>query len=99
MPASASFTFDDGMTTVSWNATFAFRRRVSMSAIGSVIVTVAPSSPRCLGNAGDLPCVRELAQADATQTEASVDRARPTAFPATGIAAHFELRCRLLFVD
>src|SRR3954471_12773392 len=30
--------FEYGMATVSWYAEFAFRRRVSMSAIGSVIV-------------------------------------------------------------
>src|SRR5260370_30000369 len=36
-----------GMRTVSWYAEFAFRRRVSMSAIGSVIVMANwPSSPR-----------------------------------------------------
>src|SRR6266536_2941438 len=35
-----------GMPTVSWYAEFAFRRRVSMSAIGSVIVmALRPSSP------------------------------------------------------
>src|SRR5260370_13362827 len=35
------------MRTVSWYAEFAFRRRVSMSAIGSVIVMAnGPSSPR-----------------------------------------------------
>src|SRR4029077_1788720 len=36
-----------GMPTVSWYAEFAFRSRVSMSAIGSVIVmALRPSSPR-----------------------------------------------------
>ena len=35
-----------GMAAVSWYAEFAFRRRVSMSAIGSVIVMAyRPSSP------------------------------------------------------
>jgi hypothetical protein len=39
--------FEYGMPTVSWYAEFAFRRRVSMSAIGSVIdMAVWPSSPR-----------------------------------------------------
>src|SRR3954465_11045017 len=39
--------FEYGMATVSWYAEFAFRRRVSMSAIGSVIVMAYwPSSPR-----------------------------------------------------
>src|ERR1700693_6616024 len=39
--------FEYGMPTVSWYAEFAFRSRVSMSAIGSVIVMAnRPSSPR-----------------------------------------------------
>ena len=38
--------FECGMHTVSWYAEFALRRRVSMSAIGSVIVMAWwPSSP------------------------------------------------------
>src|ERR1700744_1329479 len=38
--------FEYGMLTVSWYAELAFRRRVSMSAIGSVIVMAnRPSSP------------------------------------------------------
>src|SRR5918998_1649445 len=40
------FSFECGMVTVSWCAEFALRRRVSMSAIGSVIVMGScPSSP------------------------------------------------------
>ena len=39
--------FEYGMPTVSWYAELAFRSRVSMSAIGSVIVmALRPSSPR-----------------------------------------------------
>src|SRR5215204_4392583 len=42
--------FEEGMTAESWYAWLAFRRRVSMSAIGSVIVMacVVPLSPRFL---------------------------------------------------
>src|SRR5690348_5811662 len=41
------FSFDDGMRAASWYAEFALRNRVSMSAIGSVIVMgVVPLSPR-----------------------------------------------------
>src|SRR5829696_4432691 len=36
--------FEDGMTAVSWYAWLAFRRRVSMSAIGSVIVMACVAS-------------------------------------------------------
>src|SRR3954470_18761752 len=51
------FNFDDGMTAVSWYAWLALARRVSMSAIGSVIVMACGASlaavPRALG-LGDL---------------------------------------------
>src|SRR3954447_529572 len=44
------FSFDDGMVAASWYAWLALRSRVSMSAIGSVIVmgVVLPLSPRFL---------------------------------------------------
>src|SRR3954469_968041 len=49
--------FEDGMTAESWYAWLAFRRRVSMSAMGSVIVMTCGASlaavPRALG-LGDL---------------------------------------------
>src|SRR4051812_40527993 len=56
------FSFDDGMVAESWYAWLAFRIRVSMSAIGSVIVRgVVPLSPRFLtrwrGPFGDRWCL------------------------------------------
>src|SRR5882724_2540392 len=98
MRAKASFSFDDGINTSSWNAVFAFRRRVSMSAIGSVIMSAAPS-PGCLGHAGDFARVRHGAEADAAQTEALVDRARAAATLAPRVPAHLELRSALLLLD
>src|SRR3954469_10339049 len=51
------FNFEDGMVALSWYAWLAFRRRVSMSAIGSVIVMSGGASlaavPQALG-LGDL---------------------------------------------
>src|SRR5215217_4989000 len=51
------FSFEDGMVAESWYAWLAFRSRVSMSAIGSVIVMACGASlaavPRALG-LGDL---------------------------------------------
>ncbi len=93
--ATASFSFDDGIATSSWNAMFALRMRVSMSAIGSVIVTARPPpSPRALRHAGNLTRVRHLPQAETAQPEVAVHRARATATPAARVAAHLELRLR-----
>src|SRR3954464_3276178 len=103
MRASASLSFDDGISTSSWNAVFAFRRRGSMSAIGSVIMSAPPRSrprsPRCLGHAGHFAGVRHGAEADAAETEALVDRARAAATAAPRVPAHLELRGLLLLLD
>src|SRR3954447_23471551 len=75
MPASASFSFEEGIRTVSCIATLALRIRVSMSAIGSVIVIAEPPpSPARLRHAGQLAGVRHLPDADAAQPEVAVHR-------------------------
>src|SRR5690348_4613512 len=99
MRASASFSFDEGIATSSWKAMFALRSRVSMSAMGSVIVTAATPSPRRLRQAGDLPGVAHLAQTDPAQAEGAIHRARPAAAATARVTAHLELRCALLLVD
>src|SRR3954451_22416647 len=102
MRASASFNFDDGIRTSSWNAMFALRTRVNMSAIGSVIVTVAAPlsrSPRRLRDAGDLACMCHLPEADPAQPEVAVHRTRPAATATARVRAHFELRRALRFQD
>src|SRR5262245_9496059 len=77
--------------------------RVSMSAIGSVIVTArrppAPPSPGALRHAGDLTRMRHLTQTQAAQPEVAVHRARAAALAATRVRAHLELRLRLLLLD
>src|SRR6185312_10128954 len=99
--------FEYGMPTVSWYAELALRRRVSMSAIGSVIdMAVWPSSPRFPGNrdlrrvgvlpaglrdAGQFAAVRHRAEADAAQAELAVDGTRAAAAGAPRVRAHFEL--------
>src|SRR5215213_9154199 len=119
--------FEEGMTAESWYAWLAFRRRVSMSAIGSVIVMACGASlaavPRALGlgdlarglsaisgavqwggavvrscelpaglaDAGELPRVRHLPQADPAQAELAEDRVRTTAPLAAGVPADGEL--------
>src|SRR5437660_7479114 len=80
-----------------------------MSAIGSVIVTagrpLSPRgessrgrSPRALRHAGNLTRVRHLAQAQATQSEVAVHRARATAATTARVPANLELRLRLLLL-
>ena len=112
------------MTTVSWYAELALRIRVSMSAIGSVMVMVRRASSRRGSRAGPVgeaslslsrgprggsaspwwcyqldlvtpgssPRVRHLPDADPAQAEHTVDRARPAAPLAAGVAADRELR-------
>src|ERR1700751_3179610 len=99
MRASASLSLDDGISTSSWNAMLAFRRRVSMSGIGAVIMRARPSSPRRLGHTGHFARVNHHAEADAAQTEALVHRARAATTLAPRVPAHLELRCALLLLD
>src|SRR5260370_956846 len=73
--------------------------RVSMSAIGSVIVIGSPPSPRRLRHAGDLPGVGQVPEADPTEPELPVHRARATALPASGVRTHGELGLPLLLLD
>src|SRR3954453_17748519 len=98
MRASATFCFEDGLRPSSCMAPLAVRMRVSMSAMGSVIV-IGASSPTCLRDAGDLAGVRHLPKADAAQAELPVHRTRPPATPATRVGAHLELRLALLLLD
>src|SRR6187431_1370786 len=78
--------------------------RVSMSAMGSVIVMSAPpaspsASPRCLRDARDLARVRHLPEADAAQSELAVHGPRAAAPAASRVGAHLELRLALLLLD
>src|SRR6478609_2376645 len=98
MPARASLSFEEGMRTVSCMATLALRIRVSMSAMGSVIVMARPLPAR-LRHAGDLAGVHQLAQADAAQTEFAQNRVGPAATPAAGVRPYLELRLALSLDD
>src|SRR5690606_31542958 len=98
-PARASFSLLEGMRTSSCIAMLALRIRVSMSAMGSVMVMRRLPSPARLGHAGQLACVRELAQADAAQPELAEHGVRPTAASAPGVGPDLELGLALLLVD
>src|SRR6516162_9445630 len=88
------------MRTSSCMATLALRMRVSMSAMGSVMVIVsALPSPAGLGDARQLAGVRQLAQADAAQPELAVHGTRTAAPAAPRVGPHLELRRALLLLD
>src|SRR5438094_167715 len=80
-----------GMRVSSCNALLALRIRVSMSAIGSVIIIAGPLLPRALRHARDRALVGELAQADPAEPELAIDGARPAAPVAPRVLAHLEL--------
>src|SRR5262245_55955034 len=87
------------MRTSSCIAMFALRMRVSMSAMGSVMVMMRLPSPARLGHARQLAGVRQLAQADTAQPELAEHGVRPAATTATGVRPHLELGLALLLVD
>src|SRR6266704_636210 len=73
-------TRDAGKATRECPAVFAFRIRVSMSAMLSVLISLVPSSsPRRLLHARDLSLRREHAKTDAADAELPHVRARPAA--------------------
>src|SRR5215467_2005645 len=102
--------FEYGIETRSWYAWLALRRRVSMSAIGSVMVMClfdlscrgsrstglrqTNQLPGSLCHAGQFATVRHVTDADTAQAELAVHRLRTPAALATGVRAHRELRLR-----
>src|SRR5437899_5389958 len=87
------------MRTTSCMATLALRIRVSMSAIGSVIVTSASPLPAGLRDTRHLAGVDHLTQADAAEPELAVDGARPATAPAARVGAHPVLRLAHRLLD
>src|ERR1041384_2470073 len=78
-------------------ATFPLRIRVSMSAMGSVMVM--SYLPRRFGHAGDLARMGHLPQADPAEAEPTVDSLGPAATVAPGVGPHLELGLALLLLD
>src|SRR5882762_2134208 len=79
---------EEGMSTFSCSARLALRTRVSMSAIGSLSITL----PARLHDAGDLALERQLAEAEPAHLELPEVAARAAAELAPGIGARAELR-------
>src|ERR1700691_1536846 len=93
--ARFSFSLELGIFTESNIAALALRMRVSMSAMGSVIV-IAVLLPTCFRDAGNLTGVNHHAQADATEPELAIHRTRPSTSLATRVGTRRELRGLLL---
>src|SRR5215471_8264276 len=103
MRAISAFSLEAGTSTFGWRAWIALRTRVSMSAIGSlVIVLLLPFLPASLGHTRNLAIQCELAEAKAANSELAQECARPSAAPATipvaalqfgglGLAGRFQL--------
>src|SRR5215203_161308 len=101
--AISSFIREVGISAVSCIALLALRIRVSMSAIGSVSISLLlPAAlwlPTAFCHAGDRAVVRELAQADPAEAELLEHRARPAAPVAARVVAHLEPVRALLLDD
>src|SRR6185437_8241491 len=97
MRAISIFIFDDGKSTRGWRARTALRIRVSMSAIGSVVIycPYVFSLPAGLRHARDFALERKPAEADAAHFEFPQKRARPAADAATVPDANLVLQLLL----
>src|ERR1700690_3447577 len=71
-----AFTRDDGIATDSFSASCALRMRVSISAIGSLMLMLYLPSPAGFGHAGNFPAHGDVAQLVASQAELAVHAAR-----------------------
>src|SRR5690349_24980976 len=87
--AIATLSLEDGITTVGFSTICALRMRVSMSAIGSLMlmrmllgVGAPPPSPAGLHDAGDVAPEREVADHVAAQAELAERPARAARDPA-----------------
>src|SRR6478609_6330208 len=75
----ATLSFVACISTAGFSIRLALRMRVSMSAIGSVIMCGAPLLPRGLGHAGNLAVGGQPPEADAADAELAVDAAAAAA--------------------
>src|SRR5881392_663743 len=106
--AIAILTFDEGIVTTARSTICALRMRVSMSAIGSVMLIGSSLLPARLDDAGNLVAHRIFAKLVAAQTELAENAARTTRQRAAiakprriGVARQLlqlEARCEAVFV-
>src|SRR5262249_35747533 len=90
--ARPHLTFEDGMSTCGRSIRTALRMRVSMSAIGSVIIVVEFPLPARLLYARNQPHIRQLAETNSADAELAIHRPRPAAELTAALSAGTELR-------
>src|ERR1043166_1352270 len=98
MRAISVFIFDTGMSTRRCFDPQALRMRVSMSAIGSVMLMWS-LLPAGLADAGDHARERQLPETNPAQPETAEERARAAAARAPVVLADGELRLPLALLD
>src|SRR5436190_13327733 len=94
MRATSVFIFDTGMSTRRCFDPQALRMRVSMSAIGSVML-MEFSLPAGFANAGNHSRQRQFSEADAAEPEATQVGLGAAAAVAAALPAHLELGLEL----
>src|SRR5260370_40346340 len=80
---------ENGISQLEWRAREALRMRVSMSAMGSLMLMGLPAR---FGPARNFPRQRQFAEANAAQREAADEPARPSANLAATVRLHLEAR-------
>src|SRR5271155_5156231 len=90
MRAISIFNFEAGTSTRGCLAREAFRTLVSMSAMGSVCMSL-PSLPARLDDAGNLPDQSQLAETEPAQMELPQKRAAAATEAAAAVRLDFEL--------
>src|SRR5450759_24252 len=98
MRAISTLVLEAGISTRSFRAVDAFLTRVSISAIGSVIVIELPPLPARLGDSRQLALVGKLPEAYAAELELPVEGPGPSASPAAVVLAGGVLLFLLLFL-
>src|SRR5215472_6466556 len=96
MRAISVFTLEAGTSTFGWRALIALRTRVSISAMGSLVMNAPYSLPTGLHDAGNFTVQRELTEAEPAHAVLAQEAARAAAAPAAIPVAALELRRLLL---
>src|ERR1017187_4840726 len=93
MRAISAFSLEAGTSTFGWRAWIALRTRVSMSAIGSlVIILLLYFLPASLGHTRNLAIEGEFAEAQAANSELAQECPGPSTTPAAVPVASRQLR-------